>query len=129
MAKRPLTIVCVATVAALIVGFADGIRVGSSNHVGLLPVVRRILDPTYLPGDFHISLRYNHHRIFAYLIAGLSALFGEYPGVIVLHMVGALLLAVSLWVLCRTLRLSPMWYLAAGLFLATQFLWTGRGLE
>lgn len=128
--KRPwLDALCIIGVAALLVSFNGGIAVSSSNHVGLLPVVRRILDPSYLPGDFNISLRLYHHRVFAYLVAGLSALMGEERGLIFLHLIGAFLMAGSLWYLCRALRL-PLWgYLSASLFLATGFLWTGFGLE
>ena len=121
--------ICIVVVAALLVSFNGGIGVNSSNHVGLVPVVRRILDPNYLPGDFNISLRLYHHRIFAYLLAGLSTLMGEERGIVLLHLAGALLMAVSLWYLCRTLGFSLWAYLTACLFLATGFLWTGLGLE
>ncbi|HZS06205.1 MAG TPA: DUF6798 domain-containing protein [Blastocatellia bacterium] len=124
-----LTILCIAGIAILIISFNGGIGVGISNHVGLLPVVRRILNPDYLPGDFNISLRIYHHRVFAYLLAGLSWLAGEERGIVFLHLVGAALLSASLWYLCRVLRLPLTGYLAAGLFLATGFLWTGSGLE
>lgn len=124
-----LTVVCIGLVAALCVSFNGGISLGDSNHAGLLPVVRRILDPHYLPGDFNIALRLYHHRVFAYLIAGLSKLMGEDRALILLHVAGALLLSTSLWHLCRTLRLSLTAFVAAGLFLATGFLWTGLGLE
>ncbi|HWQ35556.1 MAG TPA: DUF6798 domain-containing protein [Blastocatellia bacterium] len=124
-----LTIICIIGVTALIIGFNGGISVGASNHVGLLPVVRRILDPNYLPGDFNISLRLYHHRVFAYLIAGLSKLMGEEHGIVFLHLTGATLLSASLWSLCRALRLPLIAFVAAGLFLATGFLWTGLGLE
>src|SRR5687768_10511656 len=64
-------------VAAIIILFNGGIQVGSANHTGLMPVVRRILDPTYLPDDFGILLRYYHHRPFAYLVTLFTALLGE----------------------------------------------------
>ncbi|MGH9845526.1 MAG: DUF6798 domain-containing protein [Blastocatellia bacterium] len=115
--------------AMLLAAFNGGISIGASNHAGLLPVVRRILDPNYLPGDFNIQLRLYHHRTFAYLLAGLSAVLGESRGVVVLHAAGALLMAASLWFLCRTLRLSILGFFAATLFLASGFLWTGYGLE
>lgn len=119
----------IAVIAALCTAFNGGISIGASNHSGLLPVVRRLLDPNYLPGDFNISLRLYHHRVFAWLLAGVSSLLGETRGIIVLHVVGALLLAGALWYLCRTLGLGRLAYLVVGLFLATGFLWTGRGLE
>jgi hypothetical protein len=124
-----LTVLSIAGVTALIISFNGGVSVGSSNHVGLLPVVRRILDPNYLPGDFNISLRLYHHRVFAYLIAGLSRVMGEERGIILLHLTGATLMSASLWSLCRALKLSLTGFVAAGLFLATGFLWTGLGLE
>jgi hypothetical protein len=124
-----LTILCIIGMTALIIGFNGGISVGASNHVGLLPVVRRILDPNYLPGDFNISLRLYHHRVFAYLIAGLTKLMGEDRALVTLHVIGTLLFSGSLWYLCRTLRLSLLAFAAAGMFLATGFLWTGLGLE
>ena len=124
-----LTGLCIVAVAVLCITFNGGISVGASNHVGLLPVVRRILDPGYLPDDFNISLRLFHHRVFAYVLAGLSMLLGETRGIIALHAVGALLLSSALWFLCRTLGLARLAFLVAGMFLATGFLWTGLGLE
>jgi hypothetical protein len=123
------TAASITIVAALCTAFNGGISIGASNHSGLLPVVRRLLDPNYLPGDFNISLRLYHHRVFAWLIAGTSSLLGETRGIIVLHVLGAMLLAGALWYLCRTLGLKRLAYLVVGLFLATGFLWTGRGLE
>jgi hypothetical protein len=122
-----LTGLCIIVVAVLCVTFNGGINVGASNHVGLLPVVRRILDPGYLPDDFNIALRLYHHRVFAYLLAGLSVVLGETRAVVALHVVGALLLSSALWFLCRTLGLSRLAFLVAGMFLATGFLWTGLG--
>lgn len=124
-----LTLLCIVVVTMLCIGFNGGIATGSSNHVGLLPVVRRLIDPNYLPGDFNISLRLYHHRVFAWLIVGLTKLLGEERGLILLHLTGATLMSTALWYLCRTLRLSLTAYLAVGFFLATGFLWTGYGLE
>lgn len=124
-----LTALCIVAVAVLCVAFNGGISVGASNHVGLLPVVRRLLDPNYLPGDFNLSLRLFHHRVFAYLLAGLSMLLGEARAIIALHVAGAALLSSAVWFLCRTLGLSRLAFLVVGLFLATGFLWTGLGLE
>ncbi|MFN0122755.1 MAG: DUF6798 domain-containing protein [Blastocatellia bacterium] len=128
-ARRYVAAALIVVVAFLCVSFNGGISIGDSNHAGLLPVVRRILDPNYLPGDFNIELRLYHHRVFAYLIAGLSMILGEMNAVILLHICGALLLAFALWHLCETLGLTLPAYLTAGVFLATGFLWTGLGLE
>lgn len=117
------------TAAVLFVAFNGGIGIGLSNHAGLLPVVRRILDPGYLPGDFNIGLRLYHHRSFAYLLAGLASLFGEERGIILLHSIGALLFSYSLWRLCLAMRLSPVGFAIASLFLISNLLWMGRGLE
>ncbi len=106
-----------------------GIGVGASNHVGLLPVVRRILNPNYLPGDFNIALRFYHHRAFAYLVAGGSALLGEDRALIVLAVLGMAAMSAALFGLCRALGLSRWGFLVVGVFAATRFAWTGRGLE
>ncbi len=106
-----------------------GISVGSSNHVGLLPVVRRILDPNYLPGDFNIALRFYHHRAFAYLVAGGSSLLGEDRALIVLGVLAMLAISAALFGLCSALGLSRWGFLVVASFAATRFLWTGKGLE
>ncbi|HWC76394.1 MAG TPA: hypothetical protein VG778_02975, partial [Blastocatellia bacterium] len=116
-------------ITGLIIVFNGGISIGLSNHAGLLPVVRRILDPNYLPGDFGISLRFYHHRVFAYVVAGFSALMGEDNGLIALSVIATLLLSGSLYILCRTLNLGTGGFIVAGLFLATRLAWTGLGLE
>jgi hypothetical protein len=120
---------CILLVAAILIGFNNGISVGLSNHSGLLPVVRRILDPDYLPGDFGISVRLYHHRVFAYLVAGFAAVFGEDFGLILLTVLGMTLLSFSLFSLCRTVGLGLPGCLAAGLLVATKPGWTGLGLE
>ena len=66
-------------VATAMIYCNGGIGVGASNHVGLLPVVRRILDPNYLPGDFNIALRFYHHRAFAYLGIGVGGIGNVFP--------------------------------------------------
>lgn len=121
--------VAIIIVMTAIISFNGGISVGASNHFGQLPVVRRLLDPAYLPGDFSIELRLYHHRVFSYLIAGLTMLAGEDNALIVLGISGMGLLAFSLWRLCDVAELSIQAYLAAGFALATNFLWVGRGLE
>lgn len=119
----------VLSVASLIIFFNGGLDVGMSNHVGLLPVVRRILDANYLAGDFGIHLRLYHHRTFAELIAGLARIIGEERALIVLSVVCTLALSTALYCLCRALRLPLSAYLFVGLFLALSVGWTGRGLE
>jgi hypothetical protein len=121
--------VCIAAVAILISSFNGGVSVGESNHAGQIPVVRRALDPSYLPGDFNIEIRQYHHRVFTWLVAGFASALGEDRSLILLHLVGMGLLAAALWRLCRTVTLSASGYIAVGLFLATGLLWTGKGLE
>ena len=72
-----LRLLCIGGVLALIISFNGGIGVGGSNHAGLLLVVRRFLDPNYLPGDFTIFIRQYHHRAFSYLVAAGSAVAGS----------------------------------------------------
>lgn len=128
-AAHLVTGACVGGIAWSIIVFNGGIDVGGANHVALLPFVRRLLDPGYLPGDFGISLRLYHHRVFAYLVAWCSAALGEDRALIALHLAGMTLLAVSLWYLCRAVKLPPAGFVAMGLFLATNWAWTGKGLE
>jgi hypothetical protein len=127
----PLLLVALVTlgVAVALAVFNGGIRLGSSNHVGLLPVVRRMLDASYLPGDFNIEMRLYHHRVFAYVVAALTAAFGEKYGLLVLSVAGLLALSAGLFYLCRTLKLPPWACLAAGLLVALRFLWAGYGVE
>jgi hypothetical protein len=127
--SRILPLVSIIAVAALIVAFNGGIAVGSSNHVGLLPVVRRILDPGYLPGDFNIELRLYHHRVFAVILAMLASLFGEDRAVVCLHIVSVLALSAGLYYLCRAIGLAPWAYLLMGFLLSVSCLWIGLGLE
>jgi len=124
-----LDLISIFAVAVAMIYFNGGISVGSSNHVGLLPVVRRILDPNYLPGDFNIMLRFYHHRAFAYLVAGGSALIGEDRALIVLGVLAMLMISAALFGLCRTLGLPRWSFVVAGIWTATRFLWTGKGLE
>jgi hypothetical protein len=116
-------------IAALFITFNGGIRVGFSNHTGLLPVVRRILDSNYLPDNFGITLRLFHHRSFAYLIAAFAKLFGEDNALISLTVLGNIFLSASLFALCRSLRLTLPAYFAVGFLIATCLGWTGLGLE
>ncbi|MEP7273386.1 MAG: DUF6798 domain-containing protein [Acidobacteriota bacterium] len=116
-------------VATSIIAFNGGIAVGSSNHVGLLPVVRRLINPEYLPGDFNIELRLFHHRVFAWVLAQLSIVLGEDRAVIALHLFSVLALSAGLYYLTRTLNLSTWAYLLIGLLLSVGAFWIGLGLE
>lgn len=129
LADRLLNLLCIFAVAVGMIYCNGGIGVGSSNHVGLLPVVRRILDPNYLPGDFNIALRFYHHRAFAYLVAGGSSLIGEDRALIILGVLAMLAISAGLFGLCVELGLARWGFLVVGAFVATRFLWTGRGLE
>ncbi len=129
LASQLLNLTSIFAVAIGMIYCNGGIGVGSSNHVGLLPVVRRILDPNYLPGDFNIALRFYHHRAFAYLVAGGSSLLGEDRALIVLGVLAMLAISAALFGLCSQLGLSRWGFLVVGAFIATRFLWTGRGLE
>lgn len=127
--SRLLNLLSIFAVAVGMIYCNGGIGVGSSNHVGLLPVVRRILDPNYLPGDFNIALRFYHHRAFAYLVAGGSSLLGEDRALIVLGVLAMLTISAALFGLCVQLGLSRWGFLVVGALAATRFLWTGKGLE
>jgi hypothetical protein len=124
-----IPILAILFVAGLLIVFNGGIRVGFSNHTGLLPVVRHMLDANYLPDNFGISLRLFHHRSFAYLVALFTRLFGEDNALISLSVIGNILLSAGLYVLCRSLKLSILAFIAAGFFLAMSVGWTGYGLE
>src|SRR5688572_28607695 len=116
-------------VAGLLIVFNGGIRVGFSNHTGLLPVVRQILDANYLPDHFGITLRLFHHRSFAYLVAGFAKLFGEDNALISLNAIGSTCLSFGLYALCRSLKLPLLAFVAFGFFVALTVGWTGWGLE
>lgn len=122
-------VLSVLSVAALIILFNGGVQVGTANHTGLMPVVRRILDPGYLPEDFGILLRYYHHRPFAYLVAAFTGLVGEDNALVILKWLGTVLLSLSLYVFCRAVNLSLWAYHALGVLVAANTALTGRGLE
>lgn len=116
-------------VALALIAFNGGIAIGVSNHVGLIPVVRRLLNPGYLPGDFNIELRLFHHRVFAYLLAFLSSLAGEDRAIIILHILSFVALAAALYYLSRSLSLPLHYYIILGILIATNVAWAGLGLE
>ena len=128
-AEYVFSALCVVGTAVLFIIFNGGIDVGFSNHVELLPVVRRILDSNYLPGDFSIRLAYYHHRVFAYLIAACATLWGEHRALILLNLAGMLLLSGGLFYLCRTLAMGRLIFLIAALFIALNVGWAGLGFE
>ncbi|MEW6128284.1 MAG: DUF6798 domain-containing protein [Acidobacteriota bacterium] len=120
---------CVIAASSIIMIFNGGISVGYSNHTGLLPVVRRLLNPDYLSGDFNIQLRFYHHRIFAMVIASFTKLFGEDNALILLTVMGFTLLAASIYYLCRVLNFPRWSFFALISLIATNLAWVGRGLE
>jgi hypothetical protein len=124
-----MSAVAVVMISLLILAFNGGIRVGFWNHSVLLPVVRQMLDPSYLPGDFGIALRWYHHRAFMYVIAVTSSLLGENATMLLLGIAGKLFLSFSLFYFCRVLGLTIRGFIVVGLFLALSVLWTGQGLE
>lgn len=115
--------------ALLAVWLSGGVQIGAGNHAGLLPVVRRLLDPGYLPGDFGIELRLYHHRVFAHLLAWAVEVFGETGGFVVLTLLGMLLLMLALWRLARAGGLGAAGYALLAALLATATAFVGRGLE
>jgi hypothetical protein len=129
ISRTLLAILCITAITILIISFNGGISVGGSNHFGQIPVVRRALDPNYLPGDFNIEIRQYHHRVFTLLVAGTALLLGEERSLIVIHLFGMGLLVAALWGLCRAVNLSAPGFVAAGMFLATNLIWVGKGLE
>jgi len=114
---------------AVLLAVFNGISVGYSNHSGLLPVVRRIVDLTYLPGDFNITMRLYHHRGFAHLVAAFTSVFGEDRALIVLSVLSLVLLAGAILYLCRVLKLTLTWGALAGAFIALRVIWSGFGIE
>lgn len=119
--------VCLASVFFIL--FQGGIDIGFSNHVGFIPVVRRILDPNYLPGDFGISVRLFHHQVFAYLIAWSTKIFGETVALVVFGILSRILLAFSLLVLARSIGITLAGYLVICVLLSLEFAHIGLGLE
>ena len=120
---------CIIFVAVLFIVCNGGIQIGFSNHTGLIPVVRRILDANYLPNDFNIQLRLYHHRSFAMLMAGVTKFLDEDNALLTLSIIGNLFLSASLFYLCRTLKLSLSAFLAIGVLIAMNTVWIGHGLE
>lgn len=127
--SRIATPVSILLVAASFVVLNGGIAIGSGNHVGLIPVVRRLLDPQYLPGDFNIEIRLYHHRLFAWVLAQLSAAIGEDWAFVAVHVVSVVALSAALFYLCRAVGLGALEYLIVGLLLSVNAFGIGLGLE
>ncbi|MFM1891752.1 MAG: hypothetical protein RLZ44_829 [Pseudomonadota bacterium] len=122
--------VLLAVVAAqLAILVSGGVQIGSGNHAGLLPLVRRLLDPAYLPGDFGIDLRLHHHRVFAWVVATLARPLGVEGSLVALTHLGHVLLMLALLRLCRALGLSLAAYAVVAAALATTTGFVGRGYE
>lgn len=119
----------VAACTALAIALDHGIHLGSENHAGLLPVMRRILDPGYLPGDFGISIRFHHHHVFTWIAAMLSIPFGENGALALLTVAGLAAIFAGLWRLGGTLGLAPARRLLLGVAIAIGLAWLDRGVE
>ena len=119
----------VSACTALAIALDRGIHLGSENHAGLLPVMRRILDPGYLPGDFGISIRFHHHHVFTWVAAMLSIPFGENGALALLTVVGLAAIFAGLWRLGGTLGLAPARRLLLGVAIAIGLAWLDRGVE
>ena len=120
---------CVAACVALTIALDGGVQVARENHAGLLPVVRRLLDPTHLPGDFGIELRAHHHRVFAWMVAGLSSVVGETRAFVTLTIGGYAAVFAALWSLGHALRLDAARITALCVALASGALFLDHGVE
>lgn len=121
----------IAACALLAIALDHGIQVGRENHAGLLPVMRRILDPGYLPGDFGIDIRAHHHRVFAWIVAMLAGPLGlgENGALALLTAGGYALLFAALWRLGAALGLARERRLLLGVALACGALFLDHGVE
>lgn len=129
-----LAVACVLACALLAIALDHGVQVGRENHAGLIPVVRRLLDPAYLPGDFGIEIRAHHHRIFALMVAGLTHPFGETGAFVSLTFAGYALIFAALWCLGGALfdgaqSLPRGRRLLLAVALATGFAFLDHGVE
>jgi len=119
----------VAVCVALTIALDQGIQIGRENHAGMLPVVRRLLDAAYLPGDFGIEIRAHHHRVFAILVATLARPFGEQAALAWLTGGGYALVFAGLWRVGAALQLSRSRRLLLGVALAAGVFFLDRGVE
>lgn len=120
---------CIAACVALTIALDGGVQIARENHAGLLPVVRRLLDPTHLPGDFGIELRAHHHRVFAWMVAGLSWLFGETRAFVTLTVAGYAAVFAALWSVGRALQLDVARIALLCVALASGALFLDHGVE
>lgn len=121
---------CVVACTLLAIALDHGIQVGMENHTGMLPVVRRILDAAYLPGDFGIELRLHHHRVFAFVVAALAGSgLGETGALVVLTVTGFALVFAGMWTLGASLGLAWQRRVLVSVALATGFAYLDRGVE
>lgn len=119
----------VAACTVLAIALDHGIRLGSENHAGLLPVMRRLIDPDYLPGDFGIAIRLHHHHVFAWIAAMLAIPLGEHGALALLTVLGFAAIFAGLWRLGATLGLAPGRRLLLGVAIAIGVAWLDRGVE
>jgi hypothetical protein len=123
-------LLCMALACALLaIALDHGIRLGSENHAGLLPVMRRIVDPGYLPGDFGISLRLHHHHVFTWIAAMLSIPLGENGALALLAVLGFAAIFAGIWHLGGALALAPGRRLLLGVALAIGAAYLDHGVE
>lgn len=120
---------CIAVCVALTIALDGGVQIARENHAGLLPVVRRLLDPSHLPGDFGIELRAHHHRVFAWMVAWLSSWMGETRAFVTLAISGYTAVFASLWALGRALRLDVARITLLCVVLASGALFLDQGVE
>ena len=120
---------CTAVCVALTIALDGGVQIARENHAGLLPVVRRLLDPSHLPGDFGIELRAHHHRVFAWMVAGLASVMGETRAFVVLTISGYASVFAATWALGHALRLDAARITWLCIALASGALFLDHGVE
>jgi len=120
---------CTAACVALTIALDGGVQIARENHAGLLPVVRRLLDPSHLPGDFGIELRAHHHRVFAWMVAGLSSVIGETRAFAALTISGYAAVFGAVWALGHALRLDAARITVLCVALASGALFLDHGVE
>jgi len=119
----------VAACTAFSIAIDHGIHVGNENHAGLLPVMRRLSDPAYLPGDFGISIRLHHHHVFSWVAAMLARPLGEHGALALLAVLGLASIFAGLWRLGGALDLAYGRRLLLGVAIAIGIAWLDHGVE
>lgn len=127
--RRAWMAVVVLACVALAIALDHGIQVARENHAGLIPVVRRLLDPAFLPGDFGIELRAHHHRVFAWMVALLWAPFGMHGAFALLTVAGYGLVFAATWALGRSVGLDAGRRALLCVTLACAALFVDHGVE